>query len=276
MRYLPDLRLVAFGLLIYVVVLIASYPAERGYAHLQARGLTPPGLQLGGLQGSIWSGSADVAVIQGQTLRSVTWQLQPWALFTGTASVAWSFQIPGEAAAAGHGTGVAQWRPGGSVVVPQFEGRLPARFVATLLNARAVRPEGLVSLNLNALRWEQQRLAAVTGKVVWSGAGINLFKPLPLGDLTLSLETVDGVIRGVIADAGGLLAIDGLLTLSADGRYQLTGEASARPGQDSGGGLGAALGALGRADADGKVHFSHTGALPGSGPRQPATRKSSQ
>ncbi|MDT8384600.1 MAG: type II secretion system protein N [Gammaproteobacteria bacterium] len=255
-QYFP---LVVFGLLIYLVALVVTFPAERAYAHWQGSAKANRAVALSGISGSVWSGGAAVALIQGQPLRDLQWTLHPWSLLFGQVGLGWGFQLPESASGSESGYARAQTAFGldGSVSVEQLEARLPAQWVAALAKAAAVRPAGVVSLNLAQLHWDGQNLVSAEGSVAWQGAGLNIFKPVALGDLSLQLENAEQAIKGVVSDGGGPLSLDGLLTLTADGKYEFNGSLAARNAPD----LEAALRSLGRAGTDGRIKLKRAGSL---------------
>ena len=259
MKFLPRLQylpLLVFGLLVYLAALVMSFPAERAYSYWKANSGARPLVALLGLSGSVWSGKADVAVIQGQRLEAVEWSLRPWALLWGQVGLGWRFQL-GE----GYGQGETTLGLDGSIAFAKLEAKLPAKLVATVAKAGALRPSGSVSLNLEDVLWNGQSLLSANGRVAWFGAGISLFKPIKLGDLSLSLETSDDKVKGVVADNGGPLSIDGLLSLAADGDYQFNGSLAARNDKA----LEQALRSVGRPGADGKIQVNQSGNLAGLG-----------
>jgi general secretion pathway protein N len=244
--------LLVFGLLVYVIALIIHFPAQRAYAHWQASEHASRDFALAGISGSVWSGRADEAVIRGQRLQDLEWTLRPWALLSGQVGVDWRFQVND-----GYGQGATRLGLDGSVRFASLEGKLPATQLASLARAAAVRPSGEVNFNLNDVYWDGQQLRSAQGRIVWNGAGINLFKPLTLGDLAVQLDTKDDAVQGVLSDGGGPLSAEGLLTLSANGAYQFSGRFAARNDKD----LAQALRTMGRPGADGKVAVKQSGTL---------------
>lgn len=274
-HYLP---IVVFGLLVYLVALVLTFPAERAYAHWQGSEHANKSIALSGISGSVWSGRAGMALIQGQQLKDVEWSLHPWSLLFGQVGLSWRFQLPAEDGkeVEGEGGGYKVNTPSGgregalgyaqaetalgldgSVSLEQLEARLPAQWVAAVAKAAVVRPSGVVSVNLKQLRWDGQSLVSAEGRVAWHGAGVNIFKPVALGDLALSLETTDEAVKGVVSDGGGPLSLDGLLTLTPDGKYEFNGSLAARNSPD----LENALRSMGRAGADGRVKLKRAGSL---------------
>lgn len=250
-----DLRYPLLGLLAYVIFLVLQFPAERAYAHWQASEHANREIALVGIGGSVWSGRAGVAVFKGQRLEALEWRLRPWALLTGQVALDWRFRLPGDE---GYGQGITALGLGGSITFEDLEARFPASLAAALGRLQTLRPAGMVNLNLQNLRWDGQSLAAAHGRVVWQEAEIKLLKPLELGDLVLTLETAEDTVKGILSDAGGPLAAEGLLTLSTDGNYQFSGNFGAREGASD---LEHALRSLGQPGADGRVQVNHTGHL---------------
>jgi general secretion pathway protein N len=253
-QYLP---LLVFGLLVYLVALVLSFPAERAYSHWKASANASRALALSGITGSVWSGKAGMAVIQGQSLENVEWTLRPWPLLFGQVGLRWRFQLPDVQGERGYGQGTTALGLDGSVDIDQLEARLPAAWLAAVANAAVVRPSGSVSAHLTGLRWDGKSLTSAEGKVAWHGAGVNIFKPVELGDLSLSLETADATVKGVLSDGGGPLSLDGLLTLTPDGRYEFNGSLAARNAPE----LENALRSMGRPGADGRIKLNRAGSL---------------
>ena len=254
LRFLP---LLVFGLLVYLVALVISFPAARAYAHWQASAYANKAIALTGISGSVWSGKAAMAVIQGQPLENVEWTLKPWSVLFGEVGVVWRFQLPESAGKGGYGQGATALGLDGSVTFSTLEARLPAAMIAGIAKAGALRPTGSVSVNLRDVVWDGQGLTSAQGRVVWSSAGISLLKPISLGDQSVTLETADGVVKGVLSDGGGPLSLDGLFTLTPDGKYNFNGSLAARNDRE----LEGALRSLGRPGADGRIKLKRSGSL---------------
>ncbi len=260
-QYLP---LLAFGLLAYLVALVISFPAERAYSHWQTSENASADIALAGISGSVWSGRAAMALVQGQPLEKVEWSLRPWALLFGQVGLNWRFQLPPgneKEGQGGYGQGNTALGLDGSVAFATLEARLPAGMIARMAKASALRPTGLVSLNLHDVLWDGQSLRSAEGRIVWNGAGVSLLKPIALGDQVIALETGDGVVKGVLSDGGGPLSLDGLLTLNAEGEYEFSGSLAARNAPE----LERALRSLGRPGADGRIKLKRSGNLAGLG-----------
>lgn len=263
MKLAFNVRFLALGLLAYIIFLVLSFPADRAYAYWKSADSSSSGLTqnfiLEGISGSVWSGQADAAFIQKVRVENVEWTYRPWALLLGEVGLSWRFQLPESAALkeGSYGKGVTSLGLDGSIGFSSLEAQIPASMVASIMKMEALQPSGSLSLNLQDVEWNGQSLESAEGRVVWRGAGVNLLKMMSLGDLTLTLETSDVEVRGVLADSGGPLSAEGLLTIAEDGKYQFNGVFAARGDKA----LENALRSAGRPGPDGKVKIAHSGNL---------------
>jgi len=248
-----DWRYLLIGLLAYVVFLVVQFPADRAYAWWKAGPGAQQPLALSGLSGTVWQGSARRAQIDGQRLQGLEWHLKPWTVLFGKLAADYEIRLDD-----GFLRGSLAADPQGAVAFDALEARLPLAQLS-LKALAALRPSGVLNLNLREVDWNGEALLSAEGRVVWSGAGINLFQPLQFGDLALTLETRDDSVIAQLSDAGGPLQADGLLTLKPDGSYQFSGSFAARDGAQSP--LARALRSLGRPGADGRVQVSQSGTL---------------
>lgn len=253
MRRRLNWRYLLIGLLAYVVFLLVQFPADRAYAWWKAGPGAQQKVVLSGLSGSVWRGSAKQALIDGQRLQGLEWHFKPWTVLFGKLELDYEVRLDD-----GFIRGAVAADPQGAVAFEALEAKLPLAQLS-LPAIAALRPAGVVNLNLRDVDWNGETLLSAQGRVVWSNAGISLLQPLQFGDLALTLETRDDGVVGELSDAGGPLQAEGLLTLKADGSYQFTGSFAAREGARSP--LGQALSALGRPGADGRIPVNRSGRL---------------
>lgn len=266
-----NIRYLVLGVLAYVMVLVLTIPAQQVYAYWQSSRSANRYFSLSGINGSVWSGTAEQAVIQGQVFNHVEWTLRPWTLILGKVGLSWRFQLPGKSGEASYGQGTTELGLGGSIDFPELEASIPAATAANMARLGALRPGGTLDLNLEDVEWDGQALVSAEGQIVWRKAGVSLMKPVALGDLTLKLETSDKDIKGIISDNGGPLSAQGVITLAADGRYQFNGTFATRGDVSGDKTLENALRSMGRPGPDGKVRVNYSGNLVSLGlfPRRP-------
>lgn len=247
-----DWRLILFGVLAYVAFLVVSFPADRVYQFWKAEAGKQQPFALSHISGSVWSGHAGQALINGQRLEGLSWSLQPWALVAGKVALTWGAKL-----ADGFGEGQLAAGLQGEIEMDLLKARLPLEQVSVKA-LQALRPKGTLNLNLKDVVWTGQALTSAEGRLVWNGASINFLQDLEFGDLVLNLETTPEGVKGVLSDGGGPLQAEGVLTLKADGKYTFSGSFAARGGDQA---LSRALRSLGRPGADGKVRVSQSGNL---------------
>jgi len=123
-----------------------------------------------------------------------------------------------------------------------------------------VRPGGRVELELEELVLEGGRPLSVRGRLSWEEAALTGDGPA-LGALRLNLRTeAPGKIKGVLRDGGGPVRVDGILELSGEGNYRLTGTLVAGPKASPE--ITQALQFIGRPTGDGKRAISFSGRMP--------------
>ena len=65
---------VAAGVAAFLVCLVAMMPAQQLASRL------PAGVELGGVDGTIWSGKARSLAVNGRALGALDWSCRPWRL----------------------------------------------------------------------------------------------------------------------------------------------------------------------------------------------------
>ena len=259
MKLAFNVRYIVLGFLVYVIFLVLNFPADRAYAYWKSSDSASSNFALAGISGSVWSGKAGVAAINKVRLENVEWTYRPWVLLLGQVGLSWSFQAPNSQGS--YGRGLTSWGLDGGVDFSSLEAQLPASMVASMVRMKALQPSGILNLNLQDVEWNGESLVSAEGKVVWRGAGINLLKPVSFGELSLSLETSNDEIKGVLTDNGGPLSAEGLITLAEDGRYQFNGAFAARGDTPQKTELENALRTMGKQGSDGKVKVTNSGTL---------------
>lgn len=257
MKLAFNVRYLILGLLVYIIALVLNFPADQAYAYWKTSGQSSRSFTLMGIDGSVWSGQANGGVIKGQQVENIKWTFRPLDLLFGQVGVSWELQIPG--ANNDVQQGVTSFGLDGSVAFSSLEVHVPVELAASILKLKVLQPTGMVSMNLQDIEWDGKSLVSAKGRVLWQGAGLNLLKPVTLGDLSLVVETINDEVKGVLSDSGGPLLADGVVTLKGNARYQFNGTFASRGNQD----LENALRSMGKISPDGKVKVSYTGNLPG-------------
>lgn len=239
----------------YLVFLVAGVPAAAAWQWLGGDPVLRRAVQLQGLAGTVWDGEAAAARVRGMDLGRVEWELRLLPLAWGELAARVAFRRDD-----GSGRGEVGRGLGGALRLREAELRLPAQALMPLLYGYPVVPQGEAVARLKRLEVAPGERFTAEGRIVWRGAGFAAPRPMDLGDLVVTLAPDgEGGTRGTLADAGGPLSVEGVLTIGADGTWQLKATLAAR---ESGSPVAGALRFLGRPDARGRVTLVRRGRLP--------------
>jgi len=252
----PVLRYSLLGAGCYLLFLLVMFPASQAYRFAA----TPlkeavPQLQLGGIEGAIWSGRIESLLYRKALLGKMSWHLSPLPLLLGRAQLDALLQSQG---------GYLQSRvtvplAGGNIALADIQGQLP---VSELLRFSPYLPivlDGTLSLDLAELQMAANgRLLKAEGTVVWHQAAMSAPQALEFGDLKMVLHPeADGAVKGDISDLGGPLKVAGTLELKSDGSYRLDATVAAAAKAPTT--LVNALGLLGQPDAQKRYRLNYQG-----------------
>jgi len=145
------------GLLTFVAAFVALFPARVAY-----NWFAPPAVQLSGLEGSIWSGSAAEMSAAGLYLRDLKWRLRPLRLLTGKLAASVEASPSSGFVQADIAVG-----PGGSIALSDVNGSLPLSDFASL--ARMPGLAGEASVRFEELRIRDGLPVAATGTLAVAG-----------------------------------------------------------------------------------------------------------
>lgn len=241
------------GFLAYLAFAVVLLPADRVYGWL---GQSQTAVKLYDISGTFWSGAARGALIDGRSLRSVTWQVRPWSVFLGKVQIAWAFDN-GDA----FGKGVAALGMNKTLGLSNVQAQIPVSELQPLLRL-PVQLEGVLNVDVEDLDYDPatQRVSEATGVVAWNNAGVAKVTDTPLGTFRLTVTSDEGKILGQLQDVGeGPLSAAGNLVLTPDRQWSFQGEVGLRDPQRRD--VANVLNLLGRPNADGKIPLQQTGTL---------------
>lgn len=203
------------GLLTFVAAFVATFPARIAYEWF-----APPAVQLSGLDGTIWSGSAAEASVAGVYLHGVEWRLRPLRLFTGKLAASVEASPSSGFLEADVAVGL-----GGDIMLENVNGSLPLRDFATI--ARMPGLSGNASLQIAALRIRDGLPVAAEGTLAVADLVAPMVDPAPIGGYRAEFFTDEGAVVASIEDVNGVFDLAGSLTISADRNYQFIGKVAA-------------------------------------------------
>jgi general secretion pathway protein N len=209
----PLWRGVLAGVAAYLLFILVTAPAAKFLPYLQAR---LHGVQLSGVDGSLWSGRALLVQAPPVQLNDVSWSLRPLALLTGQ----FEFAVEGEL----RGNRV-QARAGSSLLGRPFltdvKGRVTAADLLHWLGQRQVKLAGDLDFDIEEVAFAESGVPALAGTVVWSPARVLAPLELALGKAQLATRIEDTASRGKLETSGGALLVQADVEMAADGKYKL-------------------------------------------------------
>ena len=218
----------------YLIIAVASYllftlsaiPAASIYS------LLPDNIpvKVYGIEGSIWNGRADSAVIPRKPpLQQIQWQLNPFALLLASISADFDARFNEQAV-----LGNIRLGAGGNVTVSQLKTSMAAAEIAKLASIPLGEFDGEVFLDIESASLSDTAIPAITGTIVWQNAKVTLTETVELGQLSIKVTPqTNGDLLAKIANSKGSIDINGDVTVSQNKAYKLdivlTPKASSSP-----------------------------------------------
>lgn len=243
------LLLVGLGLVLFLVFLVALWPARTAVSWL-----VPPGASLTGVSGTVWNGSAGHVRIGVMDLGRLTWDAHASSFLLGRPK--WDLR-----AERPDGFISATVTVRGTQDIEASDVRVAAALQSLSAWIELAGTDGNLSVSLPAFRLADDKIAALEGQVV-----LDSVKPMGLRDIDLgTMEAVipagqSGPFIGTVAALSGPLKIDqGRVEIQVDGNYVVEGLVGPQP--DAPETITQGLQFLGQADSQGMRRFRQTGSL---------------
>jgi len=204
-------RLIFLGLIVFLAVMVATFPARVAYTWF-----APAELQLSGIEGSIWSGSATEGFAAGAYIQNINWQLKPMALMSGNLA----YQTSSNPAS---GSMISEVAVGmsGELTLSNLTGDIPLDLVHPAFQQSGIR--GDISLEFDRVVISNGMPSTVVGSVTIADFFVPGLSTSTLGDFTADFQTTDGNVVGTVDDADAVIDVGGTITLNPDRSYTFIG-----------------------------------------------------
>ncbi len=246
------IRYLLLGVVAYGAFLALTFPAAYAYRliHEQLNGV-----QMGGIEGTVWSGSARTLGINGFYLQNVGWEMRFLPLLLGRLelkldSTDKEFRF----------STYAGRTLGGKVYLRGFQGQFPVASLQALTPFSVPAVGGELVFDALDVGLADGKYLEGAGNIFWKEASVTVGSPLELGGFAVELKTEEKEITGILKDTGGPLRAEGVLKLSPEGSYHFSGRFTPRNGEE--GELARNLRMLGPPDPAGSYVLEYTGQLP--------------
>jgi general secretion pathway protein N len=243
------LRWWLLGAVAYLVFLGASFPAQYLTDHLAKK---MPQLELAGVTGDLFSGSAAEVRYQDTSLGAVDWHFDWLAPFSLNIGYRIDVHAEDRDLRGRVDLGI------GSIHLRGLEGRIP---VAAMDRWSPLPPNsvsGSLGLHLKELLFKSGKLISAEGELDLDEAVLRWPTAATLGSFRMDLTPTSGEgIQAVIADVASPLKLDASLSLSDAGSYHLKGTLAAKDAGDQA--TRSLLSGLGQPDSTGRYPFDFNG-----------------
>ena len=205
-------RLIAVGVITLLIGLVTAFPARVAY-----QWFAPPGISLESISGSVWSGRAAQADIEGVYLRDLSWRIRPIALFTGKLAYAIEATPASGFINADILVGVT-----GTIRLEDLQASLPLQSFERVARMPGLR--GNVNLQFDRIVIKDGLPIAANGEL----AVANLVAPMvhrgSIGGYRAEFFTQDTGVLASVADTDGVVDLAGSFEIAADRSYQFLGQ----------------------------------------------------
>jgi general secretion pathway protein N len=210
-------RLVIVGILVFFAVLLATFPARVAY-----NWFAPAELQLSGIAGSVWNGSAAEGRAAGAYIRNINWQFRPSALLSGKLG----FRTRSNPASGTLNADVGI-SPGGDLFLSRLSGNLPLDLLHPAMQQNGIR--GDIALAFDTVVIRNGIPVVAEGSVTVSDFYVPDMSSARLGDFRADFQTNDDAVVGSIEDVSAVLDVAGTISLNQDGLYTFIGQVAPTP-----------------------------------------------
>ena len=205
-------RLITVGAITLLIGLVTAFPARVAY-----QWFAPPGVSLESISGSLWSGHAAQAEIEGFFLRDLSWRFKPLRLFSGKLGYAIE-----AAPASGFINADVLLGVTGTIRLEGLQASLPLQSLERVAGMPGLR--GNVNLQFDRIVIKDGLPVAANGEL----AVANLVAPLvyrgSIGGYRAEFFTQDTGVLASVADTDGVVDLAGSFEIGADRSYQFLGQ----------------------------------------------------
>lgn len=201
------LKLLALGIVAFILSLIATVPAQIAGRYL------PANVQASGLQGTLWRGQASRLRVRGFDLGEVTWDAHPLALLVGRLQSEIGINRPDMQGQGTVGLSFHTLR----LMDTKLVGR--AEILTPYLSNYGVNTEGRFEADIQNLQFDEGGPQAADGVIVWSDAHLLEPTDLELGDVTTTLKQDGDAATADLKNSGDALRLTGDARLQQGWKY---------------------------------------------------------
>jgi len=258
MKYLNlnkrKITLLSIGTVCFIIFLLMTIPASLGWQYVPVQ--VKKQIQLSGLQGSIWNGTAAASYINGQDTGQLNWQVSPFAFFVGKLGI--TFKLVGKSGSISGDLMMNET----SISASNIKSNMRASFFNVFLAKQLPLPvmlQGKINAELDSLYFERGKQIQLAGSILWHNAELHGVQTIQLGKVTINVDETESGSNIKVTNKDNPLEIKGNITLNNNGHYDINIGLLNR--DKSRKDLNDMLNFLGQADSSGRRYFKQKGVL---------------
>ena len=200
----------------YLVFTLGNVPAAKIISLIDKNTQMPA--KLYGIQGSLWNGSADRLIMQGQPpVDNLQWSLHPASLLLAQISSEVKAQIKGQ-----NIIGDVSVSATGTLQASDVRARIKADVMQELIQLPLGELGGIFIINIESLNLQPEGLPEVIAELNWKQASLTLAETVDLGNVLLTVEPKDDKqLLAKVSNKKGQILIDGNITVDEKKMYTL-------------------------------------------------------
>lgn len=202
------------GIIAYLVFLIFTIPATLVIGPLKE---SLP-VKVGSIDGTLWNGYAStLQTNSGMRFDNIRWSFLPSRLLFGRAALDVTATFLDNQISSEISTSIT-----GRLSVKNLNLDLPADEIAYMISLPLGELSGDFNIMINSISWAQGSVPEINGKINWNRAALTVAETVDLGKVSILLtEKDESPVTLVISNRDGDLSIDGNMTTTASGDYEL-------------------------------------------------------
>lgn len=204
------------AIITYLFFTLGNVPAAKVLSFAQKNTRLP--IKLYNVQGSIWNGSAEKAIIPNQpAVDNIQWNINPAMLLVA--------HISGEVKASVKDQNVVgdiSLSAMGNLSASNIRARIEAPVMQELINMPLGELGGVFNINIESLTAVQDGLPNISANIKWKNAKLTILDTVDLGFIDLNLNTNDSnqlVVK--ISNKKGQLSLNGHANLDNNNAYNI-------------------------------------------------------
>ena len=204
-------RYVIIGLVTFVVGLVVLFPARLAY-----QWFAPPGVEIAGIDGSIWRGSADAAQTGGLYVQDLNWRMQPLKILTGRIGFGIEANPPSGFLQANVALGA-----GGATDVSDLTASLSLDSLQQFVRMPGL--AGTMNIRFDRLSLRDGLPVSANGTVEIANLRAPMVHRAPIGGFRAEFFTQEAGVVASVEDTDASIDLAGSLTIAADRSYEFVG-----------------------------------------------------